>query len=75
MSVLTHVDLEAIEREAGEVNFGRAFLTVIAVILFAVGYMFGVMSRALAWTAVAIRAGYRAGRKAGLTGAAVARAG
>lgn len=69
MSVLTSIDLEAISEQSREVNLGRSLLTVIAAILFGIGYMFGVASRALAWTIVAIREGYRAGRKAGMTGA------
>jgi hypothetical protein len=75
MSVLSSVDLDTIELEARQVNFGKGLLTVIAAILFAIGFMFGVASRALAWTAVAIRLGYRAGRKAGVSSAQLARAG
>ncbi len=75
MSVLASIDLETIDRQSREVNFGRTLLTVVAAILFGIGYMFGVMSRALAWTAVAIKLGYQAGRKAGTSGATLARAG
>ncbi len=75
MSVLTSIDLEAIDRQSREIDFRRGFLTVLASVLFAIGFMFGVMSRALAWGAIAIREGYRAGRRAGVQGAAVARAG
>jgi hypothetical protein len=75
MSALTTINLEAISEQAERVNFSRSLLTVIAAILFAVGYSFGVMTRAFAWTAVALREGYRAGRRAGVSNAQLARTG
>jgi uncharacterized membrane protein YedE/YeeE len=65
-TVLDRVDLDAITVQARQVRFWRTVLTVIAGLLFGAGWVtakaFGVMWLAAAWTAVAVREGWREGR-------------
>jgi hypothetical protein len=58
--------LDRINREAREVHFGRVLLTVIAAVLFGVGWIvaktFTVVWLGCAWSATAVRIGFEAGR-------------
>lgn len=61
------IPLDEITEQAREVRFGRSVLTVIAAVLFGLGWLvakaFGVTWLALAWSAVAVREGWREARK------------
>lgn len=65
-SLLEQVPVDAITAQARQVRFGRVALTVIAAVLFGIGWLtarlFGALWLALAWTGVAVREGWRAGR-------------
>jgi hypothetical protein len=65
--VLARVPVEKINREARETHFWRTVLTMIAGLLFGLGWVvaktFSVLWLALAWTAVAVRVGWQEGRK------------
>jgi hypothetical protein len=60
------IPLDEITAQAREVKFGRTLLTLIAAVLFGLGWLvakaFGVLWLAAAWTFVAARQGWRAGR-------------
>jgi uncharacterized membrane protein YedE/YeeE len=59
--------LDRITAEARQVQFGRVVLTVLAAVLFGVGWVvaraFGVLWLVAAWTATAVRIGWQEGRK------------
>lgn len=59
--------LDRITAEARQVHFGRVVLTVIAAVLYGIGWIaartFGVIWLAAAWTAVAVKVGWVEGRK------------
>jgi hypothetical protein len=61
------IPVDEITAQAREVRFWRSVLTVIAAALFGLGWLvakaFGLAFLALAWTAVAVREGWREGRK------------
>ena len=65
-AVLDRVPLESITEQARQVRFRRTVLTVIAGVLFGAGWLvakaFGVLWLAAAWSAVAVREGWREGR-------------
>lgn len=67
MTFLDDVMVERINTEARQVDFGRVVLTVLAAMLFGLGWIvaraFGVAWLALAWTAVAVKVGWVEGRK------------
>jgi hypothetical protein len=68
MSTLAErIPLDEITEQARQVRFWRTVLTVIAAALFGLGWVvakaFGVTFLALAWSAVAVREGWREGRK------------
>jgi hypothetical protein len=64
--ILGLVDLNSINEQAREVRPGRALATLLAAVLFSVGWVvgkgFGVSWFAVSWAAVAARTGYRAAR-------------
>jgi len=66
MAVLDSIPIDRINREAREVDAGRALLTVLAAVLFAVGWLaaktVGVVWLTLAWSATAVKVGWREGR-------------
>lgn len=66
MTVLDRVPLEDINARAREVHFGRTLLTIIAAILYAVGWLaaktLGGIWLALAWSAVAVKVGWTEAR-------------
>lgn len=70
MTTLTErIPVDEITAQAREVHFWRSVLTVIAAVLFGLGWVvakaFGVAWLAAAWSAVAVREGWREGRRAG----------
>lgn len=68
MTALTErIPLDGITAQAREVHFWRTVLTVIAALLFGLGWVmaktFALVWLAFAWSAVAVREGWREGRK------------
>lgn len=63
-SVLDRVPVDEITDEARQVDLGRVALTVLAGVLFAVGWLFGRLALAIAWAGVAVKLGWRQGRTA-----------
>lgn len=61
------VPLDRINAQAREIHFWRTVLTVLAGMLFGVGWMvakaFGVGWLAFAWSAAAVRVGWQEGRR------------
>lgn len=59
--------LDRITEQARDVHFGRFLLTVLAGLLYGVGWIaaktFGGLWLALAWTAVAVKVGWQEARK------------
>jgi hypothetical protein len=69
MAVMTQVRLDRLDRitaEARDVEIGRAILTLIAAVLFAIGWVaakvVGVVWLSLAWSATAVRLGWSEAR-------------
>lgn len=66
MTVLTQVPVEDITARARQVQFGRVLLTIIAAILYGVGWVaakvLGGLWLALAWSVVAIKVGWTEAR-------------
>lgn len=67
MTTLTeHIDVDAITEQAKQVHFWRSIVTVIAAILFGLGWVsfrfFAVIWFALAWGGCAVREGWREAR-------------
>jgi len=60
------IPLDEITAQARQVHFGRTLLTLIAAVLFGLGWLvakaFGVAWLAGCWGFVAVRQGWRAGR-------------
>lgn len=71
-SVLDRVDVERISERAREANPGRVALTVIAAVLFGLGWAafktFAVSWLVIAWCGSAVIEGWQAGRAAQRTG-------
>lgn len=63
-TVLRRVPVERISDQAREIRAGRLLLTLVAGLLFAVGWSAGAAFRALVWCAVAVKVGWQDGRKA-----------
>jgi hypothetical protein len=65
-SLLERVPVDGITAQARQVHFWRTVLTVVAAVLFGIGWLtarlFGALWLALAWSGVAVREGWRAGR-------------
>lgn len=70
-AVLDRVPIDRISAEAREVRFGRTLLTVVAAILFGIGWLaakvVGLVWRAVAWCAIAVKVGWLEARKGGRT--------
>lgn len=70
--VLERVPVERINREARETHFWRTVLTLVAGLLYGVGWLaakgFTLLWLVLAWSAVAVRVGWQEGRRAGSAG-------
>jgi hypothetical protein len=66
MAVMTHVPLDRITAEAREVEIGRTLLTLVAGVLFAIGWVaakvVGALWLAVAWSATAVRLGWSEAR-------------
>jgi hypothetical protein len=64
--VLRRVPVEQITREAREARFWRTVLLVLAGVLFGLGWLafktFAVVWLAMAWTATAVKLGWKAAR-------------
>ena len=61
MTALTErIPLEDINREAAEVRTGRAILTAVAAVFYAIGWLAGRVVPVLMWCAFAVRKGFRA---------------
>lgn len=62
MAVLEQIPIQRITDEARQVHFGRTVLTVIAGLLFGLGWLasktLGGLWLALAWSATAVRLGW-----------------
>ena len=67
-AMLDRVPLDEITAQARQVRFWRSVLTVIAAVLFGLGWLvaraFGVAWLALAWSVTAVKVGWQEGRKA-----------
>lgn len=75
MAVLTPTRfdrLDQINAEARDVEIGRAILTVVAAVLFAIGWLaakvVGVVWLSLAWSATAVRLGWSEARASQASG-------
>ncbi len=66
-AILDRVPVEEITAEAREVKFGRTLLTVIAGILYGIGWVvakaFNGLWLVMAWCAVAVKLGWMEARK------------
>jgi hypothetical protein len=66
-NVLDRVPVERITVEARQVDVGRLVLTVLAAVLYAVGWsagkVLGAVWLALAWSGTAVRLGWQEARK------------
>lgn len=71
-TLLERVPVERITTEAREVHFGRALATLIAALLYLVGWVvakaFGVVWFAAAWSFTAVKVGWDEGRKPRVAG-------
>jgi hypothetical protein len=67
MVTVDTVTLDGITKQAREIRFGRVLLTVIASLLYGIGWItaraFGVLWLALTWSAVAVKVGWQEGRR------------
>jgi hypothetical protein len=70
-AVLDRVPIDRISAEAREVHFGRTLLTIFAGVLYGIGWVaaktVGLVWRAVAWSAVAVKVGWLEARKGGRT--------
>lgn len=68
MAVLETIPLDRITVQAREVKFGRTLLTLIAALLYGIGWTlaktFTLLWFTAAWIVVAIKVGWQEGRKA-----------
>lgn len=62
-SVLDRAMVDQITAQARQVSIGRTLLTVIASVLFGVGWVAARSFFCLAWCAVAVKVGWREGRQ------------
>ena len=73
-SLAGRVPLDAINTRAREVEFGRVLLTVLAGVLFGLGWLVGKTVKlvwlAVAWSFVAVKVGFEQGRTGGARGPA-----
>lgn len=67
MVTVDTVVVDRITAQAREIRFSRVFLTVLAGVFYALGWItaraFGVIWLAMTWTAVAVKVGWQEGRK------------
>lgn len=71
VSLLDRIPVDDITSQAREVHFWRTVLTVVAAVLFGAGWVAAKVLTGLwlgvAWAAVAVREGWREGRRATVT--------
>lgn len=71
-TMIERIPLERISTEAREIHFGRTMATLIAALLYVLGWLvakaFGVLWYAAAWSATAVKVGWDEGRKARVAG-------
>lgn len=69
MAILDQVPVDKITAQAREIHFWRTVLSVIAGILFGIGWIvakaFGLAWFALSWCSAAVKVGWTEGRKRG----------
>lgn len=62
-AILDRVPVDEITKEAREIHFGKTVLLVVAAVLFGLGWVVGkacvVLWRAVAWSATAVKVGWR----------------
>lgn len=63
MAVLDRVPVDEITEQARQVHLGRVVLTVLAAVLFSVGWLAGALFMSLAWAGSAVRVGWRQARR------------
>lgn len=61
-TLLDRIPVDEITAQAREVSIGRALLTVVASVLFAIGWVAARFFFCLAWCGVAVKVGWREGR-------------
>jgi hypothetical protein len=60
-TTLRTMPVDELRAQAGEIRFSRIMLTVITAFFFAIGWCAGASWKAVVFSALAIRYGYRAG--------------
>lgn len=67
MVTVDTVTLDRITAQAREIRFSRVFLTILAGMFYAIGWVaartFGAVWLAMTWTAVAVKVGWTEGRR------------
>lgn len=67
MAVLDRVPVDRISSEARDVHFGRTVLTLLAAVLYGVGWVvakvFGLLWLAVAWSGTAVKVGWQDARR------------
>jgi hypothetical protein len=66
MTILDRVDVDSVSREAREVSFTHVVLTIFTAVFFFMGWTVAKTWLSFSWAGVAIRAGWREGRAAGV---------
>ena len=66
-AVLDRVPVDVISAQAQQARPGRAVLTVIAALFFALGWCAGRFVLAASWACVSVKLGWREGRKAAVS--------
>lgn len=61
-AVFDRIPVDRISTEAREVRFGRAVLTVIATLFYAIGWLVAKLWLAVAWCATAVKVGWQEAR-------------
>ena len=56
------VSMSTVERHRARPSVGAAALTAVAGLLFAIGWVVGILLTGAMWTATAVQVGYRHGR-------------
>lgn len=64
-TVLERVPVDEVRAEARDMKPAVTVLTVVTGVLFAVGWLLGVLWAAVAWSLAAVKVGFRQGRRMG----------
>lgn len=67
VGLLDRVQVDDISAQARDVQLGRVLLTVIAAVFWGIGWVAAKSFLAVAWCAVAVRQGWREGRRAAVS--------